>query len=299
MRRVAVHFWPVFCVISRATSVRKRLSVSLPRLHARPEDGRVERVGLDVQVHVLPRRASFMARSARRGLRGAGEGEHVLAAQVAEQQIARRAGDEGEARPRAARPTRPTARRCGRRPARWTSRAWRPPACRRASATAAFSAMPQAGKLKALTCTATPWRGTCTCWPKSFAPRPRATPSPSTSSFALAELRAQLRVVVERHRRAVDVELGVAAGVAAVLHRQRDELLAGVVDALGERGRASRRAGRRSSRAATGPPFSRAKASGLGEVEALACCTRRPSPAWRGSPAWSTGAVPAIQDPER
>ncbi len=32
-------------------------------------------------------------------------------------------------------------------------------------ATAAFSASPQAGKLKALTCTATPVRGTSTCWP--------------------------------------------------------------------------------------------------------------------------------------
>ena len=33
------------------------------------------------------------------------------------------------------------------------------------SATAAFSANPQAGKWKALRCTATPWRGTAICWP--------------------------------------------------------------------------------------------------------------------------------------
>ena len=33
------------------------------------------------------------------------------------------------------------------------------------SAVAAFSAKPHAGKLKALMCTATPARGTQTCWP--------------------------------------------------------------------------------------------------------------------------------------
>ena len=33
------------------------------------------------------------------------------------------------------------------------------------SATAAFSANPQAGKLNALMCTATPRRGTRMCWP--------------------------------------------------------------------------------------------------------------------------------------
>ena len=33
------------------------------------------------------------------------------------------------------------------------------------SAEAAFSARPHAGKLNALMCTATPWRGTLMCWP--------------------------------------------------------------------------------------------------------------------------------------
>ena len=52
------------------------------------------------------------------------------------------------------------------------------------SATAAFSANPQAGKLKAFTCTATPRRGTCTCWPWNRGERPSVTPSPSTISRA-------------------------------------------------------------------------------------------------------------------
>ncbi len=52
------------------------------------------------------------------------------------------------------------------------------------SATAAFSNRPQAGKLKALMCTATPWRGTAMCWPWKRGLRPRVIPSPSASTRA-------------------------------------------------------------------------------------------------------------------
>jgi hypothetical protein len=53
------------------------------------------------------------------------------------------------------------------------------------SATAAFSAKPQAGKLNALMCTATPWRGTAMCWPWKRAERPSWMPSPSTRKRAV------------------------------------------------------------------------------------------------------------------
>ena len=48
------------------------------------------------------------------------------------------------------------------------------------SAHAIFSPMPQAGKLKALMCTATPGRGTRMCWPKKRGERVSCRPSPST-----------------------------------------------------------------------------------------------------------------------
>ncbi len=48
------------------------------------------------------------------------------------------------------------------------------------SAAAAFSAIPQAGKLKALMWIATPVRVTWMCWPWKRGLRPRVTPSPST-----------------------------------------------------------------------------------------------------------------------
>ena len=52
------------------------------------------------------------------------------------------------------------------------------------SATAAFSAKPQAGKLKALMCTATPRRGTAMCCPWKRGVRPSGMPSPSTTKRA-------------------------------------------------------------------------------------------------------------------
>ena len=51
------------------------------------------------------------------------------------------------------------------------------------SAAAAFSASPQAGKLNALMCTATPCRGTARCWPWKRGDRPSWMPSPSTRNF--------------------------------------------------------------------------------------------------------------------
>ena len=48
------------------------------------------------------------------------------------------------------------------------------------TAPASFSIIPQTGKLKALTCTATPGRVTHTCWPEKRAVRPSCTCSPST-----------------------------------------------------------------------------------------------------------------------
>jgi len=55
------------------------------------------------------------------------------------------------------------------------------------SATAAFSANPQAGKLNALIWIATPWRGTAICWPWKRAERPSWMPSPSTMNFPVSE----------------------------------------------------------------------------------------------------------------
>ena len=94
------------------------------------------------------------------------------------------------------------------------------------SAAAAFSAMPQAGKLKALMWIATPVRLTCTCWPWKRGLRPRVTPSPSTSTLRRPDRLADVRVGGEGEDRAVHVELRVAAGVAAVGHREVEQLVA-------------------------------------------------------------------------
>jgi hypothetical protein len=52
----------------------------------------------------------------------------------------------------------------------------------------------------------------------------------------VAELRAELGIVRDRDRATIDVELRVAARVAAVRDRERDQLLACTVDRLRERG---------------------------------------------------------------
>jgi len=115
--------------------------------------------------------------------------------------------------------------------------------------------------------------------------------------LGLPQLRAQLGVVVERHRRAVDVELGVAAGVAAVLDRQRDQLLAGVVDALGERG--DHRAALGEGHGAQGRAALLAgEGERRGEVEAgRAALGHRLQRG--GFTRVEKGAVPWTQDPER
>ena len=97
---------------------------------------------------------------------------------------------------------------------------------RRAARTAAFSARPQAGKLNALMWTATPWRGTRTCCPWKRGVRPSCTPVAVDEDLGLAQVPAQVGVGREREDGAVDVELGVAAGVAAARDREVEELVA-------------------------------------------------------------------------
>ena len=68
----------------------------------------------------------------------------------------------------------------------------------------------------------------------------------------VAERLAELGVGGERDRRAVDVELGVAAGVAAVRDRQLDQLVAVRLERVAHRLQQLRRARRTSARAGRG-----------------------------------------------
>ena len=93
-RRIAVHFWPVFCRMSRTTFIRKSSNVSLSGLDVGAEDGGVQRVRLDVDAHVVLQHVRVAPQLQRRA-RGAGEGERVLGAEVVEQ-VAGAAGEELE-----------------------------------------------------------------------------------------------------------------------------------------------------------------------------------------------------------
>ena len=85
------------------------------------------------------------------------------------------------------------------------------------SAQAAFSAKPQAGKLKALTCTATPSRGTQDVLaPEARRPAELRRPRRRARTRASPSALPRLGVDGERRRGAVDVELAVGAGVAVV-----------------------------------------------------------------------------------
>ena len=84
------------------------------------------------------------------------------------------------------------------------------------SATAAFSARPQAGKLKALTCTATPVRGTQDVLAVEARVARERDAFAVREHLHLAQLLAQVGVRGQREDRAVHVELRVDARVAAV-----------------------------------------------------------------------------------
>ena len=136
---------------------RNRPKVGGAVLDVGAEHRRVQAVGLDVHPRVGGEEVGSRRRP-RRGVRRAGEREDVVRPQVVEQ-VAGRADDELQR----ALGEEAGLRRSARSPARSTSAVavaglviTGMPA---SSAQAAFSANPQAGKLKALMCTATPWRG--------------------------------------------------------------------------------------------------------------------------------------------
>ncbi len=161
-RRIAVHFCPAFCVMSRSTSFRKVSYMSPPGPASGPStaafrlsastftrtDSRMmfgsARIRMPVSPDPVKASTSWAPSSAGRSRGAPTRSESVPS---------------GKTLPS----TRISIRRCATIaelvaglestgiPAR--------------SAEAAFSASPQAGKLNALMCTATPWRGTLTCWP--------------------------------------------------------------------------------------------------------------------------------------
>ena len=149
--------------VARRRRSRKRLYGSEPGGDVRAEDGGVQAVGLDVDAHRAARCRPAAARARPVSL------EPVKASTSCPPRWVRRSpGAPVDERERAAREE-PASTMS------WTMRhvtsavlvaglATTGMPARRAHA--AFSPRPQAGKLKALTCTATPWRGTLTCWPK-------------------------------------------------------------------------------------------------------------------------------------
>ena len=91
-RRMAVHFWPAFTVISRATSLTKRSNSGRAGGGVGAEDRGVEAVGLHGEAGgVLDDRRARLELAAGPG--GAGEGDGVLPGHVVEQ-VAGRAGDQ-------------------------------------------------------------------------------------------------------------------------------------------------------------------------------------------------------------
>ena len=77
-RRMAVHFCPAFCVISRATSLMKASKAGVAGRRARRQQRGVDAVGLDVHARAA-REHVAVAGDALRGIGRAGEGDHVVA----------------------------------------------------------------------------------------------------------------------------------------------------------------------------------------------------------------------------
>ena len=103
------------------------------------------------------------------------------------------------------------------------------------NAGASFSNGPHTGKLNALTCTATPWRGVQMCWPRNVPPRPSGSRAPSTYTVSLGSSRLALDAYASSHAdAAVDVELRVeqrGAGASG----DRVELVTVLAQVSGER----------------------------------------------------------------
>ncbi len=189
-RRIAVHFWPVFCVISRTTSARNRLPASPARSTSGPSTA-----ALSESASMLIRAGADLAAQHRRGRAAAGERDDVRRA--SRDRAAHPRGRSASAARRGEAAAR-TAARAGARPARWRSRASRSPASRRPAHMPASRTCPSAGKLNALMWTATPARDAHTCWPAIRAVRPTWIGSPSASSLWRAELGAEVGVVRQR-----------------------------------------------------------------------------------------------------
>ena len=84
------------------------------------------------------------------------------------------------------------------------------------SAQAAFSQRPQLGKLKALMCTATPWRGVSRWRPWKFSAFASRTGFSVEQGLGRAEAGAEPGVIFQRADAAVDVDRGVDLGVAGI-----------------------------------------------------------------------------------
>ena len=91
-RRMAVHFWPAFTVISRATSLTKRSNSGVPGAASGPRIAALRLSASMVKRMEFSTIAALAAELAA-GPGGAGEGDDVLAGDVVEQ-VAGRAGDE-------------------------------------------------------------------------------------------------------------------------------------------------------------------------------------------------------------
>ena len=233
-RRIAVHFWPVFCVMSRTTSARNSAPASLAELDVGAEDRGVEPVGLDVEAHAVLDELACV-RSVRAVDAAAGERDDVAGAR----------GDRAACRPgRSAICSTPAGRtrleqlREAVRDERGRRRRLRDH--RHAGEQRARELLAQAPRreVERVDVHRDAARGAPTRAGRAM-PRGAA----DLDRLAVGEqrrrapsLRAELGVVRERDRAAVDVELGVAARVAAVGDRERDQLLARAVDRLGERG---------------------------------------------------------------
>ena len=103
------------------------------------------------------------------------------------------------------------------------------------SATAAFSASPQAGKLKALMWRATPCRGTAMCWPWKRGERAERDALPVHQESPIAQRPPEVCVRGQGEDRAVHVELGVAACVAARDHGEVQELVTSRLERVAHR----------------------------------------------------------------
>ena len=177
-RRMAVHFWPDFTVISRATSFTSRSSAAWVSSAVAPGSSRAE----------LTLSASMFTRTERCTTAGC---ERMTAAVSAEPVNDTTSNGCSWSINPAELPQMTFSAPAGQMPAsttsftmRWVSQAvavagFTMTGTPDSSAGAAFSHRPQLGKLNALMNSATPRVGTCTCWLWNSGSLPRRAASPS------------------------------------------------------------------------------------------------------------------------